>query len=175
MTEPMSDERLEQIKARVAAATPGPWDCYGDGAHEVYDAGEYSDGDCGEVVAPVVTKLNDAEFIAFAREDIPALLNEIDRLHEEVRGQRSVAKMNARVAEAAYRREDKMRDRLNKSRVVTDEMVERGAEAFYHGRGGEPGFGPQWDAICADWPEIATVYRRGVRAALEAALGGGES
>lgn len=54
---------------------------------------------------------------------------------------------------------------------VTDEMVERAAEAFYHGRGGEPGFGPQWDAICADWPEIATVYRRGVRAALEATLG----
>lgn len=82
MSEPMSDERLEQIQARAVAATPGPWDCYGDGAHEVFDAGEYSDGDPGEVVAPVVTKLNDAEFIAHAREDIPALLAEVARLRE---------------------------------------------------------------------------------------------
>lgn len=176
----MSDERLEQIKARAAAATPGPWDCYGDGAHEVFDAGEYSDGDPGEVVAPVVTKLNDAEFIAQAREDIPALLDEIDRLHEEVRDQRHVADMLARVVKAAHQREDRVRDRLSKilpdkTRVVTDEMVERGAEALHLANSKDPTTGPQWDAICADWPEIAALYRRGVRAALEATVGGGES
>lgn len=159
----MSDERLEQIKARAEAATPGPWDCYGDGEYEVFDAGEYRDGDPGEVVAPVVTKLNNAEFIAHARMDIPALLNEIDRLHDEVRGQRAVAKMNARVAEDAHRRKDKMRDRLNKSRVVTDEMVERAAEAMYRQ---ECDFG--WDEDA--WEDEKDEFREEARRILEAAL-----
>ena len=78
--EPMTEERLHAIRSRVNAATSGPWGCYGDGAHEVFDAGEYDDGDPGELVAPVVTKLNDAVFIAHARTDMPALLAEVDRL-----------------------------------------------------------------------------------------------
>lgn len=78
--EPMTEERLDAIQARVDGATGGPWGCYGDGAHEVFDAGEYSDGDRGEVVAAVIDKLSDAVFIAEAREDIPALLAEVERL-----------------------------------------------------------------------------------------------
>lgn len=78
--EPMTQERLDAIQARVDGATGGPWGCYGDGAHEVFDAGEYSDGDRGEVVAAVIDKLSDAVFIAEAREDIPALLAEVKRL-----------------------------------------------------------------------------------------------
>ena len=78
--EPMTEERLDAIQARVDGATGGPWGCYGDGAHEVFDAGEYSDGDRGEVVAAVIDKLSDAVFIAEAREDIPALLAEVDQL-----------------------------------------------------------------------------------------------
>ena len=79
-TTPMTEERLDAIQARVDGATGGPWGCYGDGAHEVFDAGEYSDGDRGEVVAAVIDKLSDAVFIAEAREDIPALLAEVDQL-----------------------------------------------------------------------------------------------
>ena len=78
--EPMPQERLDAIQERVNDTTRGPWDCYGNGAHEVFDAGEYDDGDPGELVAPVVTKLSDAEFIAHARTDVPALLAEVDRL-----------------------------------------------------------------------------------------------
>jgi len=78
--EPMTQEQLDAIQARVDGATGGPWGCYGDGAHEVFDAGEYSDGDRGEVVAAVIDKLSDAVFIAEAREDIPALLAEVQRL-----------------------------------------------------------------------------------------------
>lgn len=77
---PMTQEQLDAIQARVDGATGGPWGCYGDGAHEVFDAGEYSDGDRGEVVAAVIDKLSDAVFIAEAREDIPALLAEVERL-----------------------------------------------------------------------------------------------
>ena len=78
--EPMPQERLDAIRARADGATSGPWGCYGDGAHEVFDAGEYSDGDRGEVVAAVIDKLSDAVFIAEAREDVPALLAEVERL-----------------------------------------------------------------------------------------------
>ena len=80
MHEPMTQEQLDAIRERVDDTTRGPWDCYGNGAHEVFDAGEYDDGDPGELVAPVVTKLSDAEFIAHARTDVPALLAEVDRL-----------------------------------------------------------------------------------------------
>ena len=78
--EPLTQERLDAIQARVDGATNGPWGCYGDGAHEVFDAGEYGDGDRGEVVAAVIDRLSDAVFIANAREDIPALLAEVQRL-----------------------------------------------------------------------------------------------
>ena len=78
--EPMTQEQLDAIQARVDGATNGPWGCYGDGAHEVFDAGEYGDGDRGEVVAAVIDRLSDAVFIANAREDIPALLAEVQRL-----------------------------------------------------------------------------------------------
>ena len=142
----MSDERLEQIHARAAAATPGPWEAWDTGdppAEDEAQAWIVTPGSLHLATLYAGDPSANATFAAHAREDIPALLAEVERL-------RSIT-------------------------TITDEMVERGAEAFYHGRGGEPGFGPQWDAICADWPEIATVYRRGVRAALEAALGGGES
>lgn len=79
-TRPMTQERLDAIRGRVDGATNGPWGCYGDGAHEVFDAGEYGDGDRGEVVAAVIDRLSDAVFIANAREDIPALLAEVQRL-----------------------------------------------------------------------------------------------
>lgn len=61
--------------------------------------------------------------------------------------------------------------RLGEALRITDEMVERGAEALHLANSKDPTTGPQWDAICADWPEIAALYRRGVRAALKAALG----
>ena len=84
---PMTREQLDAIRGRVNDATSGPWGCYGDGAHEVFDAGEYSDGDRGEVVAAVIDKLSDAVFIAHAREDIPALLAEVERLRALTKGQ----------------------------------------------------------------------------------------
>lgn len=97
--EPMTQEQLDAIQGRVDSATSGPWGCYGDGAHEVFNAGEYSDGDPGEVVAAVIDKLSDAVFVAEAREDIPALLAEVHRLRALT--------------------------------TVTDDMVERAAEAWY--------------------------------------------
>jgi hypothetical protein len=60
MTE-MTPERLAAIKAREAAATKGPW--YGWAFHGMIKA--------------------DRVFCAHAREDIPALLSEVERLEKE--------------------------------------------------------------------------------------------
>ena len=77
----MTPDRLAEIKARVEAATPGPW------------RSEYS-GATGPVVmddeartaldhiarCPHFRSHSDAEFIAHARTDIPDLLAEVKRL-----------------------------------------------------------------------------------------------
>jgi hypothetical protein len=82
----MTKDELDAIRARVAAATPGPW-----------EAGTaFCCPDCGWVDGPKRTvcpvyegakrthtlDANDAEFIASAREDVPALLAEVERLRE---------------------------------------------------------------------------------------------
>lgn len=72
----MNAERIEEIRKRAAASTRGPWEV----GYDDYD----SDTTLyiGEVEATVGRF--DAEFIAHAREDIPALLAEVERLREEV-------------------------------------------------------------------------------------------
>lgn len=78
------DERLEEIRARVAAATDGPWGEY----HQDYNAGWYSDGvysqDKGQWIiaannAACAVKATPADraFIAHARSDIPYLLDQL--------------------------------------------------------------------------------------------------
>ena len=62
--------RLDALRERVERATPGPWENYGDGDHEVYQAGEYDDGDLGPYIARSVPAEDDAVFIAAARTDV---------------------------------------------------------------------------------------------------------
>ena len=80
---------LDPIRARLAAATPGPWHAYGNTlAAEVgrctcsphYGAHERSCGleDIGQVVE------SDAELIAHAPADLAALVAEVERLRETV-------------------------------------------------------------------------------------------
>jgi hypothetical protein len=90
---------LPAIRARAEAATPGPWqevlcpksafdgkdwigvaseDVVGKGGLGVCINGRVGDGHEVQSVA-------DAEFIAHARTDIPALLAEVDRLREQVK------------------------------------------------------------------------------------------
>lgn len=75
----MTEEQLQAISARVNKATPGKW-----GAVPIYGEDEfYVYGDnMNEGVASEVYEKEDAEFIAHAREDVPALLAEVERLRE---------------------------------------------------------------------------------------------
>jgi hypothetical protein len=99
-------ERLEEIRAREGAATKGPWDLYEGGGY-LDIAADLEDTGCGyrarrQIVSfddepldndPAHAEwdeeddrqqiLADAAFIAHAREDVPALLAEIDRLKAE--------------------------------------------------------------------------------------------
>ena len=74
---------LDPIKAREAAATPGPWKVVDPGYRVAVDDGT------GFLVAntfmaPSSRDLPDARFIAHARTDVPALLAEVERLRAEL-------------------------------------------------------------------------------------------
>jgi hypothetical protein len=84
----MTNEELQAIKERCEKATPGPWSI------SILDGVSYSmTDDAGRsftqhwkayYMSPDNYKLValDAEFIAHAREDVPALLAEIERLEQ---------------------------------------------------------------------------------------------
>lgn len=83
MAERLTVEQLGAIRKRAEAATKGNW-------HKAilkYDPRTFTVGAFNGTVSVVgdVNNENDADFIAHAREDIPALLNEIDRLKEDMR------------------------------------------------------------------------------------------
>lgn len=115
----MSDLDLDAIKARCAAATPGPWewDEYSESDNETVVASGLKtpdvipdgDWDAGAVLRPtaphvpseVVMKRRDAEFIAHARTDVPALVAEVERWKER-----------AEVAKAAFQVQTREVERL---------------------------------------------------------------
>jgi hypothetical protein len=73
----ISDEELAAIKERTEQATPGPWT-----NHEEEVVGQEVVDPAGRTLVDVRGDHEeaDAEFIAHAREDVPALLAEIERL-----------------------------------------------------------------------------------------------
>lgn len=96
-TEPMTQDQLDAIQERVDAATLGPWsNDYGGNVDQV-------DPD-GARIADNLTQA-DAEFIAHARQDVPALLADNERLRAE-------------------------NERLRARPIVDDAMVERAVDAY---------------------------------------------
>ena len=74
--------RLDEIKARVEAATPGPWP-----KDYVYNAIRHISRNCDFIESDIDPEfgwlygpVDDPTFIAHAREDIPYLLAEVERL-----------------------------------------------------------------------------------------------
>lgn len=104
----LSTEREQEIRERAAAATPGPWGLYDDGTGRYDIAADLEDTGhgfrCRRQIVQTLDEpidndpahrdwtgeddddqiLADAEFIAHAREDVPALLAEIDRLRARI-------------------------------------------------------------------------------------------
>lgn len=74
----MNAEQLNAIKERAAKATPGPWKYskqYGYLAPVIPQ--QHVAVICNEIL-----RNDDAEFIATAREDVPALVAEVERYHD---------------------------------------------------------------------------------------------
>lgn len=155
--EPMTKEQIDAIASRAAAAERGPWCVMNGGDNET---STFIDGPEGDVLIRdwrgsghlseeyVWVKEPNAEFIAHAREDIPALLAEVERLHDE----------------------------LAKTRAVTEDKVEVACKAFYEAGADklDDTIRPQWDNLARFSPDIAQGYRERVSAALAALLGGGQ-
>lgn len=77
--EPLTAEQLAEIKARAEAATPGPWKRF----H--MDRFSINNEPLEKHICGVSQESeHDAAFIAHAREDVPALLAEVERLRAAV-------------------------------------------------------------------------------------------
>jgi len=70
----MNAEQLNAIKERAAKATPGPW----------RSAGLYGVRTQNDEALSIPLRPEDATFIAYAREDVPALVAEVERLRAEL-------------------------------------------------------------------------------------------
>jgi hypothetical protein len=84
----LSNEDLQVIEERAAAATPGPWESYVEGRDHL--AGDNFirtgglDDSCPDLYvqhgsAPATVE--DQDFVAHARQDVPRLVAEVRRLH----------------------------------------------------------------------------------------------
>ncbi|WP_036163869.1 hypothetical protein [Lysinibacillus sphaericus] len=72
----MNQEQLNAIKECVAKATPGPWE-----SGQIDGKRSFCVIDKDSFVAKNMTR-KDSEFVAHAREDVPALVEYIESLHE---------------------------------------------------------------------------------------------
>lgn len=83
MSEPLSDDYIEEVRNRCAAAKAGPWVSsiegrdHTSGSHVILRGVNRSQDDL-ELIGGTIA---DHDFIAHARQDIPKLLDEIVRLH----------------------------------------------------------------------------------------------
>lgn len=74
----MTEERLNQIEARVDAATPGPWDTICASLKWDCEKNEYTADSLSQTIIAegefLEMREEDQEFITHAREDVPALI-----------------------------------------------------------------------------------------------------
>lgn len=92
----LTPERLAEIKERTEKATPGPWDAY-----TVPGMNRSSDGYSAVGIAETEVQVTrdaggwfDADFIAHARTDVPALVAEVVRLQGIIDRVRELATLN---------------------------------------------------------------------------------
>ena len=82
MGERVSAEMLEEIERRCEAATPGPWTSYVEGRdHTSGDSFIMTSADDINLSGATIA---DQDFIANARQDLPALIHEIRSLRREL-------------------------------------------------------------------------------------------
>ena len=76
----LSDHDLQEIKRRYEEATPGPWKSYVEGREHMSGDDFIMTG--GEDIYLMGATVPDQDFIAHARQDIPKLVGEVERLRK---------------------------------------------------------------------------------------------
>ncbi len=79
----MNEKELAEIEARAEAATPGPWEVDNDLSVFTKDGGHGTPWTLFDTVGNEGEDSSNADFIAHARQDVPALVAEVRRLNEE--------------------------------------------------------------------------------------------
>jgi hypothetical protein len=74
----LTDQEIDDIRERLAASSPGPWKDYLEARDKFSGSDFIMTG--GEDIYVIGGTAGDFAFIAQARDDIPRLLDEIDRL-----------------------------------------------------------------------------------------------
>lgn len=124
---------LEAIRARADAATPGPWRLGGPAMTSEVWADRDSAGWDAFYVAQTTRRLNpatdqseaDAEFIAAARADVPALLAEVTRLTTELAEARKLLSDAADVMDA----DDRWEKRAEHAKHLFHQTLDRAVAA----------------------------------------------
>lgn len=82
MVQSLTEGRIQEIRNRCDAATPGPWRSFWEGRHHTSGDSVIIRGEQEEredlYISPCT--MADQDFIAHARQDVPALLDEVLRL-----------------------------------------------------------------------------------------------
>jgi DNA repair exonuclease SbcCD ATPase subunit len=91
VAEPLSPERLAQIRRRVENATPLPWTPSSAYPHICWQGDDQGE----QIISANLSErpAEDIDFIAHARQDVPALLGEVERLRgelDDLRGQNAM-------------------------------------------------------------------------------------
>ena len=76
----MDINKINDIKERCEKATPGPWKSYIEGRD--HTSGSSFIRTAGEDIELTGATTNDQDFIAAARQDVPALIEEVYRLRQ---------------------------------------------------------------------------------------------
>ena len=85
MATPLSDERLAEIRERCDKATQGPWAVDEESGDVWVPSIWRSVAIIEDLDLPLVNPAADRAFIAAARQDVPALLDEVERLRSWLR------------------------------------------------------------------------------------------
>lgn len=81
-------DRVQEIRDRLEAATPGPWEAWAGLTHDgerqdgISPRGDLNIDVCFTIISPQGSE--DAEFIAHAPDDIEFLLAEVERLQNDL-------------------------------------------------------------------------------------------
>ena len=78
----LTDEELQYMRKRCAAATPGPWESYIEGRD--HTSGSSFIMTSGEDIELTGATDADQDFIAHTRQDMPRLLAEVQRLRQRI-------------------------------------------------------------------------------------------